>query len=242
MIGHSFFVPVAERLGRLAPAVGLGTHRQTTVFSGGATGAPQALWDAPGKRSEIQSALDTGQVELFGMTYHPDHPGLDGYRLWVDYALARNPQTMFFIAMPWLTDPTTMDAQTYVTTWENAHLAIAHSIVDRLRASYPCSIFFDIPYGAAAGALYSAFESGTLSDVSTLVRAPGAASGSALFADAFGHGEPILLDTSTLIWLRAIYGIRAADVGVRSPHSYDIRAVADSIMDRHDSRYDAPRS
>ena len=165
---------------------------------------------------------------------------IEGDLLWADYALSRTPRTTFFIAMPWLPDPTTMDAQTYVSTWDGAHRTITHSIVDRLRTHYGCPNFFDIPYGAAAGALYSSFESGTLAGISNLVRTPGSAAGDAIFGDSFGHGDSILVDTSALIWLRAIYGIRADAVDVRSPYTADIRSIADSIMDRHDGRYDAP--
>ncbi|MEM9467801.1 MAG: S-layer homology domain-containing protein, partial [Actinomycetota bacterium] len=78
-IGHSFFRPMALQMADLAPAAGFADHEQTVIFSGGASGAPLGLWNQPAKRAEIQGVLDSGTVELFGMTYHPTHPTLEGY-------------------------------------------------------------------------------------------------------------------------------------------------------------------
>ena len=44
-IGHSFFRPIAEKMPALASAAGL-NHSQAIVFSGGASGAPLALWNS----------------------------------------------------------------------------------------------------------------------------------------------------------------------------------------------------
>jgi hypothetical protein len=99
-IGHSFFKPFADGMPNYVAAAGIAGHTQTVVFSGGATGAPQALWENASKRAEIQAVLDGGDVELFGMTYHPDYPTTEGYENWIDYALAQNPRTRIFIALP----------------------------------------------------------------------------------------------------------------------------------------------
>ena len=90
-IGHSFFRPFAEAMEGHAAAAGMTEHEQSVVFNGGANGAPEALWNNPSKRSDIQAVLDSGEVELFVMTYHPDYPTLIGYQNWIDYALEQNP-------------------------------------------------------------------------------------------------------------------------------------------------------
>ena len=46
---------------------GIMGHTQGIVFSGGASGAPQALWDHPQKSVEIKSILDPGEVETLIM-------------------------------------------------------------------------------------------------------------------------------------------------------------------------------
>lgn len=235
-IGHSFFIPVAAGVGDHAVNAGFADHTQTTVFSGGASGTPQALWENPTKRDVIQAALDGGDVELLGMTYHPSYPTLEGYQNWVDYALAQNPDTIFFVGFPWLTDPGSMDAATYATIWNGAHKALSHDIIDNLRAEYPTTTFYDIPYGQAAAELYTLFEAGDLPDVDTLV---GSGSDEGIFRDSFGHADSILVDLAELVWLRAIYGVPIStydDPG----YEVDLRLIADAIMDGHDPDYDAP--
>ena len=54
-IGHSFFVPIANKLIPLAASAGV-THTHNEVFSGGATGVPSALWQKDEKRNEAQGA------------------------------------------------------------------------------------------------------------------------------------------------------------------------------------------
>jgi hypothetical protein len=235
-IGHSFFVPVAGRMEFFAPDAGLPDHTQETVFSGGATGAPLALWEAPAKRAAVQTQLDGGDIELFGMTYHPDYPGLEGYENWVDYALTRNPTTKFFIGFPWLTNPGSMSADTFSATWQGAYESIAFGIVDDLRSAYPGVDFFAIPYGRAAAELYSLFEAGDLPDVDSLV----SNAGEGIFRDSFGHADEILLELAALVWMRAIYDVDLSSYDYDPGYSTDLKAIADAIMDDHDANYDAP--
>ena len=56
---YSFFDPVAKQLPKLAEAARQ-DHTQTTVFSGGGSGTPIALWHDPRKSAVIKKALDTG--------------------------------------------------------------------------------------------------------------------------------------------------------------------------------------
>ncbi|MDG2304249.1 MAG: hypothetical protein P8R42_06255 [Candidatus Binatia bacterium] len=104
-IGHSFFRHFADEMPFHATQAGIVGHSQNVLFRGGANGAPEALWNDPVTRAEIQGYLDAGDVELFGRTAHGDYPGLPGYINWFDYALAQNPNTRFMLALPWLTQP-----------------------------------------------------------------------------------------------------------------------------------------
>ena len=237
-IGHSFFRPIALRMPDLAEAAGFSDHTQETVFAGGENGAPLALWNSTSRRAAIQAVLDRGDIELFGMTYHPAHPTLEGYQNWVDYALAQNPDTTFFLGFPWLTDPGTAyaDAAEYRTTWLGAYDAIALPIIDSLRDEYPGVDFFAIPYGQATAELFVRYDDEDLPDIDTFV---GNDAGS-LFTDDFGHAGPLILDTAALVWLRAIYGVDLNTFEYDSGYITDIAAVATAIMDAHDPAYNAP--
>ena len=235
-IGHSFFIPVATGVSEHAVAAGFEDHTQVTVFSGGASGAPQALWENAGKRADIQAVLDGGDVELFGMTYHPIFPTLEGYQNWIDYALAQNPDTIFFVGIPWSTNPGSTDAATYGATWHAAHEGGHEGLIGALRDEYPGVVIYDIPYGQAAIELYTLFEAGDLPDVDALVSSGGS---EGIFRDSFGHADSTLLDLAELVWLRAIYG---APLSTYDDPGYevDLRPIADAIMDEHDPVYSAP--
>ena len=73
-IGHSFFKPFAENMGPLNMQAGRDDIDAEVVFSGGASGSPQALWEDRKQRREIQGYLDGGNVDLFVMTYEPIPP------------------------------------------------------------------------------------------------------------------------------------------------------------------------
>lgn len=83
-MGHSFFRPVANGLAVHPLQAGIAGHSQTVFFAGGCNGAPLSLWNNPVKSAQIKAKLDTGNVELFGMTYHGCAPTTEGYELWID--------------------------------------------------------------------------------------------------------------------------------------------------------------
>ena len=85
-IGHSFFRPFAEGLPFHATQAGITGHQQTVVFSGGCSGAPQALWEDDEKSQEIKQVLDGSDIDLFGMTYCGDYNTTEGYENWINYA------------------------------------------------------------------------------------------------------------------------------------------------------------
>ena len=150
LMGHSFFAPFANSLDDHASNAGFTNHSQQVLFSGNASGAPEALWNHNAKRSQIQSALDAGDIELFGMTYHPSYPGPDGYLNWVDYALEQNPNTRIFIAIPWLERPMTMNTSTFANTWYTALETQGHALIDLLRSEFDGADISLMPYGEAA--------------------------------------------------------------------------------------------
>ena len=237
-IGHSFFRPVAQGLPFHTTQAAVSVHSQSVVSAGGANGAPEALWNDPVKRAEIQAVLDTGIVELFGMTYEPTYPTTAGYVLWIDYALSKNPDTAFFLGLPWPDFPESYpDAASYASFWTTGHDTEWHALIDTLRGLYPGVEIFCTPYGQAALELRTLFEAGNLPDVTALV----SASPNSIFEDAKGHGhsDGILHDLAELVWLNAIYGVDLTTYGYDSGYVTDLKAIAKSIMDGHDPAYNA---
>ncbi|MEM9704578.1 MAG: hypothetical protein AAF850_00730 [Pseudomonadota bacterium] len=234
-IGHSFFIPMANTMDFHAANAGLSDHSQETFFSGGGSGAPESLWDNETQRMQIQAMLDTGTIELFGMTYHPGSPTMRGYELWSDYALAQNSDTKIFVAMPWSTNPGDFDPQEYHSSWKDQGIALCHGIVDNLRQRHPTGEFYCLPYGQAAGELYTRFAQGQLLDVTSLV----SSNGTGVFNDEFGHADPILVDLASLIWLYSIYGVRPVEYAHDFGYLTDIKEIADTVIRVHDPHYDA---
>ena len=235
-IGHSFFRPMAEEMAVLAPLADFDAHTQEVVFSGGATGSPEGLWLQDTKRATIQAELDEGDIDLFGMTYHPDYPLLTGYVNWIDYALAANPDTIVFVAIPWITNPVNYTAASYAAALDVGYPAVAYPLIDSLRDEYPDTTIFAIPYGLSAGELYTRYADGELDDVTELV----GSNGSGVFRDGFGHADHILEDLASLIWLQAIYGVDLAAFDAGYDWTVDLNTIASSILAEHDSAYDAP--
>jgi hypothetical protein len=236
-MGHSFFIPIAEGMQEHAHRAGFIGHTQHTVFSGGAGGAPQALWEDASKRNAIQDILNSGDIDLFGMTYHAEYPSVDGYINWVEYALQQNPDTKFFIGVPWAAYPDNGNSTTYWSNWDMFHLQIIHGLIDTLGADYPENAFYCIPYGQGAIELYRLFESGDLSDVQTLIRVNGSES---IFTDSLGHPDDILITIGQLIWLNAIYGFDLNDYDYDTGYVCDLKGIAQGIMKLHDPNHNSP--
>lgn len=232
-IGHSFFRPFADEMPFHATQAGIVGHTQNVVFRGGANGAPEALWNDPVTRAEIQGYLDAGDVEVFGMTGHSDYPALTGYINWFDYALAQNPNTRFMLALPWLGQPASYTASAYASAWHATHAGPWHDFVDTMRALYPNVDIFCNPYGQSGPELRLLFDAGNLPGI-TAVQGPAATS---LHTDTLGHAGHILKDLGELVWLNRIYDIDLLTYGYNPPWTTDLKAIAQSIMDAHNAEY-----
>jgi hypothetical protein len=162
---------------------------------------------------------------------------LAGWQIWFDYALARNPDTEFFIGIPWLDYPTDYaDAEAYANVWHLFYNTMVLPAVDDLRALYPGVTIYAIPYGEGVNELRKRFEAGNLPDV-THLEGP---SHSALFTDYKGHGGQLLKDLVEYIWIDAIYGVDLETYDYDDDYQADLKAIAKSIMDAHDTNYNGP--
>lgn len=234
-IGHSFFIPIARTMPLHAEAAGVEYHTQTTVFSGGSSGAPEAMWNNAEKSEEIRLALDAGGIDLFAMTYHGDYPTLTGYTGWINYALEKNPATHIAIGLPWSPYPESTDSISYGSGWKAAHTSAFHDLIDQLKALYPDTNIFCIPYGQSAVELRDLYAVGNLDDVQALL----SDSVESIYNDTLGHGDGILLALSELVWLSAIYGVDLSAYTYEPEFNADLKAIAQGIMAEHDPTYNA---
>jgi len=236
-MGHSFFVPIAREMPFHAEQLGLNGHTQYVEMSGGATGTPTALWNDDGHRNNIQAVLDTGEIELLAMTFESFVPTVDGYVLWIDYALSKNPDTKIVIGLPWRDFPGEYDnAESYAgdgtilaSVWEPQ--------LDTLRALYPDTEIVAMAYGFAAVELRYMFEAGQLPGITDLI---GDNPETSLFKDAKGHGHNggLLLDLAEFIWLNSIYDIDLDTYDYNAGHGVDLKAVAKSILQEQAEYFD----
>jgi len=234
LIGHSFFRPYAELLPDYTGAASIAGHSQTIVFSGGASGTPEALWNNASKKLAITDALDTGDVELFGMTYHPDYPETTGYANWITYAVDKNPSTRIFISLPWIPQPTDYTDAIYSALWEGFK-PTWHSFIDELRVLFPNTDIFCVPYGQSAVELREHYTAGDLPELDAMQ----GDEESSIFTDNLGHPGTILIDQGILVWLTAIYNVDLTNYSYGPTYSIDLKPIAQSIMADHDPDYNA---
>ena len=253
LMGHSFFRPFADQMPHHAQRAGVDGHSQNVEFSGGESGTPLSLWEDAEHRANVQAVLDSGDVDVFGMTCcdweltpegerELDSEGnpilsLEGWQIWFDYALAQNSDTEFFIGIPWIDYPTDyVDAEAYADMWYLFYNTMVLPAVDDLRALYPGVTIYTIPYGDGVNELRKMFETGNLPDITNLE----GLSDTSLFTDYKGHGGQLLKDLVEYIWIDAIYGVDLETYDYDDGYQTDLKALAKSIMDAHDPNYNGP--
>ena len=214
-IGHSFFVPISQHFDAIVSDSGAyPQHSHQSVFSGGKTGTPGALWDAKAKRREITGILSSGEIDLFALT----HGGLHGssqedYQRWIDLALSYNPDTAFMIGSLWATGGTNNTvAQFRAETQMSADFGWA--MIQSLRRANPGVDFYHIAYGHMMVQMREDFEAGELGDITKLVGRR--TEDDVLFTDRnLGHAGTMAKDMMALVMLNELYGARPSDVRIR---------------------------
>jgi len=235
-IGHSFGRVFAETLEDYAHAAGFTNHTQYIEMSGGASGAPDALWKDDGHRENIKAYLDTGEIDVFVMIccsfefMQSDFQSDAAIWNFTTYAVDKNPNIRIGLAMPWKDFP---------GEYENASEYAANSTFDlwpywvnlsqELGADFPDNDVFTFHHGAVAYELREMFEAGELEG--DVIKLQGWECCS-LFTDAKGHAGQIMIDTGTLIWLHAVHGVEPLDLPEFTQWNTDIRVIADSLLDK----------
>ena len=221
--------PFAEKIPRLAERVGIPNHRQEIVFSGGASGAPMALWQDDEDRNAAQAILDGGDVDVLvmiccseGWLETADDQGIVN---WIDYALEQNPNTRFALAFPWPDFPERYDSASFNSRWDEGYTMWKQTI-DTMRSRYDGVEIFSIPHGRASTQLWNLFDAGELPEVSA-VRGPGTSS---IFTDRKGHAGDIFKNMGATIWVGAIYGVDVSEMTYGVNYETDIAGMAQAIV------------
>ena len=232
-IGHSFGRVFAETLQDYAHTAGFTDHAQYIEMSGGASGAPDALWEDDGHRENIKAYLDTGEIDVLIMiccsVEFVETGAQSDEAIWnfTDYALDKNPDTRIGLSMLWKDFPGQYEnASDYNNGSELLHDSWVR-LASNLSGDYPGADIFTFNHGAVAYELWDMFEAGQLDDDLDQVTGPRATS---IFTDEKGHAGLMMIDTGTLIWLHAVHGVEPLDMPEFTQWNTDIRVIADSVL------------
>jgi len=253
-MGHSYFRRQAEAMEEYAEIAGIEDHESQSFFRGGYNGSAFAIWDDPDSQATIKGYLDAGDIEMFGMTIFVDlevseddgaHPNnqVQGIKNWIEYAISKNPDTIFFIGLPWLgrpldyigdtDDPQTSGYMEYSEAILGSEAGVK-MLIDELRATFADSEIFLIAYGQGSLELRTLYNMGNLPDVDTLVSNNGLLG---IHSDTHGHAEQMLTDLNTLVWLQSIYNYNVLEFTKEYPYMTDIKTIAHDVATRQDSAY-----
>ncbi|MDC0367731.1 cadherin repeat domain-containing protein [Gammaproteobacteria bacterium] len=243
LMGNSFFRPYAERFGELALNADFLEHQDTLVFRGGVNGTPIGLWINEDTNTEIKQILDSGNIEILGMTcqfLNEDNP-LSGFTEWIDYALQDNPNIKIFLSIPPIDFPADWQqrAEDYGYNnirdlYENVVSDLAHkAVIDQLRELYPSTEIFTLPTGWATFDLVDQYENNLLLDDISLF----GSYDDSIFRDTKGHQGKIVVNTGALIWLNGLYGVNLRTNDSDTGFNTDLHTIAENIMDLHDPDY-----
>lgn len=219
-LGHSFFAPIIYHLPMHTSQAQINSHQQMVVFHGGEGGSPASLWYSTAQ--DVVNAkvwIQTGQVELIGLTGYSTGSEFVDYCRWVDFARQYNPDTIFFIQAPWPIKNNITFSQYEASAAQTVELV--HQLIDQLRIAYPDNKFICVPQSRWMTELWRLFDQNDLPELTEFVAANPQQSQNALFEDNFGHGGELALREGALLWLSTIYNIDLRN------YAYDTGTVAD---------------
>ena len=209
-IGHNFGRLFAQTLEDYAHTAGFSDHAQYIEMSGGASGAPDALWADDGHRRNIKAYLDTGEIDVFIMICCSIEFMESGAQsdevIWnfTDYALDKNPDTRIGLALPWKDYPSDYEDATEYRNGSDEAYESWKRLASNLSSDYPGSDVFTFHHGAVSYELREMFEAGELEGDIEEMTGPKATS---IYTDYKGHAGEMMIDTGTLIWLHAVHGV-----------------------------------
>jgi len=233
-IGHSFGFIFAETLEDYAVAAGYTNHSSIIEFSGGATGAPDALWEDDEHRKNIKAYLDTGKIDVMIMiccSIEFIESGLESdAAIWnfTSYAVDTNPNIRIGLAMPWKDYPEEYENGTEYRNQSDFAYNGWMNLSANLSSDYPSTDVFHFHHGAVMYEYRDMFEADELAGDIEQLTGPKETS---IFTDAKGHAGKIAIDTGALIWLHAVHGVEPMDLPVFEQWNVDIRQIAQNILE-----------
>ncbi|MEC7157948.1 MAG: cadherin repeat domain-containing protein [Pseudomonadota bacterium] len=242
LMGNSFFRPYAERFSELALDADFLEHQDTLVFRGGDNGTPIGLWTNEDTNTEIKQILDSGNIEILGMTwYFDENSPLSGFTEWIDYALQNNPNIKIFLSIPPIDFPADWQQRAEGFGYNNIRDLYGYvvsdythkSVIDQLRERYPSTEIFTLPTGWATFDLVDQYENNLLLDDISLF----GSYDDSIFTDAKGHQGKIVVNTGALIWLTGLYKVNLRTNDADTGFNTDLHTIAENIMDLHDQNY-----
>lgn len=207
-MGHSFFRPAVATMLGVIPESKIVNHTSYLVFAGGPSGSPLELWNHEARRQAGQTYLDKGDIDLFAMTYFDEaNSSVEHYKLWFDYALQKNPDIRFLVALPW-EGYLGQASQESIDQAEEKFGKIFNKLIVPLRTLYPNNEVIYCPYGLAVYELAKRLKDGQLPGVVGLVNPEGKRSTNKyryILNDQLGHGSQMVSMLSGLIFTQTIY-------------------------------------
>jgi hypothetical protein len=242
LMGNSFFRPYAARFSELALDADFLEHQDNIIFRGGDDGTPIGLWTNEDTNIEIKQILDSGNIEILGMTWYlnEDNP-ISGFTEWIDYALQNNPNIKIFVSIPPIDYPAYWQQRAEDYGYNNIRdfygyvvSDLTHkAVIDQLREIYPSTEIFTLPTGWATFDLVDQHENNLLLDDISLF----GSYDDSIFRDSRGHQGKIVVNTGALIWLNGLYGVNLRTNDYDTGFNTDLHTIAENIMDLHDLNY-----
>ena len=237
-MGHSFFWPSANELGKIAPKTSLTKHKQYLVKGGGKKGSAQQLWEIDELREQGQKYLDTKKIDLLVMAYrNPENSTVAQFSRWFDYALSKNRDTTFMIALSWATHLHNKDRKTLEKNKKGADW-IHKSLIQKLRKKYPKNTILFCPHSYGTYELIERFQKGKLPGVKhilnmdTKTRPQSRKNGDQLLNDPLGHPGELVSKIGALLWLKTLYDFdlsKADPIRARNLPDINLNEIAETL-------------
>ena len=239
-MGHSFFKPSEQQLEKMIPS-NIKGHTQYSVFSGGANGSPGGLWSVKEKREQGKKILDSKKIDLLVMTYYsPKDSAVEHYSRWFDYALARNPEVTFMVALPWAKQPHKVD-QSASEMAQKRSFEFNETLVTALRKKYSKNKILFCPYGLGVYELIDRLQAQKLPGVKHVLdqdrktRAVSKRKKQQLFNDELGHPGELVASLGALLWLQTLYDYDLSSLNkqkIEGLNEIDLNEIAQVVSEK----------
>ena len=135
--------------------------------------------------------------------------------------------------MPWKDFPAEYENGTEYRNQSDIAYDAWVNLSTNLSTDFPSTDVFTFNHGAVLYELRDMFEAGELDGDVDQLTGPKETS---IFTDAKGHAGQIAIDTGTLVWLHAVYGIEPTSVPEFDQYEVDIRQIAQTVIDEQNQQ------